>query len=253
MNETNVKSAAWDLMGERFWTEIDEGGRPSKKEIDLYLDGVNEGHAVCVVGASMYFLIKQVVELDASVTVVDFSPKMCADLERSLEGRAKVVCHDILFPAPSALQGRFDYVISDRIVNRFTHDELSRAAKTFFSFLASDGVLRLGVKLGLEGIDKQLMDAAKKHNVQIDGFWNESTATIDYSAARELLEKVEFDYGDVPRDIILKWFDQRGRESRYTEEEVIAGLKADGREFRTTNVVDFPDTPATKVFIFQRG
>ncbi|THK33383.1 hypothetical protein EHS39_36795 [Ensifer sp. MPMI2T] len=185
--------------------------------------------------------------MGAAVTVVDFSQRMCDDLDHALEGRVAVIRHDILREAPNELVGIFDYVISDRIVNRFTHDEFLYASKTLASFLAPGGCLGLGVKLGLETIDQQLMAAAKANNVQTSDFWDAGTSTIDYTAARSLLEKVDFDYGVVPREVILNWFDQRGREGRYSEADV--GSVFRWRAFKT---MEFPDTPATKVFSFER-
>jgi len=116
----NTKSAAWDLIGSLFWEAGRVSAKPSDEEIELFLAGIPVGARCAVVGASTKNLVEALIARGAEVSVLDFSERMCADLRAALPaGSCQVHRHDITLQAPQDLRRSQQYVLSDRLVNRF--------------------------------------------------------------------------------------------------------------------------------------
>lgn len=159
----NAKAAAWDLIGSLFWESGRSSAKPSAEEIDLFLAGISDGARCTVIGASTKGLVEAVIERGAKVTVLDFSKRMCTDLRSALpEGSCRVWQHDITRPAPDELRHTQDFLLNDRLVNRFSQTEARKGLEGMLDLLADGGQLRASIKLGLYPMDERMVAAGRE-------------------------------------------------------------------------------------------
>jgi hypothetical protein len=251
----NRKASAWDLVGGMFWKLGRASARPSAREIALFLAGT-EGGRVCVVGASTKELIEAALTRENEVTVIDFSPVMCENMEKEVRSpRLSCRTADILAPLSPDLSGRFDLVAADRLLNRFVRADCPAFFANVGDLLAEGGRARISVKLGFYEMDLRLMDEGRRRGT-LERFYDPSDQTIDYARARDELSAVPVEHGSIPRDVLLQWYVARGRESRFERGDLIAQVAA-ARERSPSLVLeaieDFPDAGTTVLMHLRRA
>lgn len=213
----NTKSKAWDEMGDMFWRLGDSKIKPASDTIDEYLIGIKPNSPCCIVGASTFSLIKSAISRDLDVTVIDFSERMCSDLEDYLGSqKCKVVLQDILTDLPEPLCSKFSYVMSDRLINRLNVFESRSFIKNVSQLLSIDGELRTTIRMGLYDLDQQLIAFQKKHNIT-PVIYDEINNTINFNHAEKALIDIVPKNGDIPQEVLMRWYLNRGLEARYTE------------------------------------
>jgi len=253
MRIVNPKAAAWDLLGAQFWEKGRPSARPSAAELDLFLTGLPPGEAVAVVGASTKDLVHLAVARGLRVTVMDFSQRMCSDLRAALPDDAFALeLRDITAAVPIHQREQFSVVLSDRLINRFTHAEAQRALRAMRDLTKTGGEVRTSVKLGNYAMDERMIDEGRRRCVLAD-FFDAHTRTIDFSRAGEVLENALLPHGEIPHKTLLAWYRGRGLESRYGEADVVrAALEAgeSGGRLELARVAPFPDAPSTVGFVF---
>ena len=248
----NPKAAAWDAVGGRFWREGRASARPSAREIGAFLDGIVPGRRCAVVGASTKGLVEEALRRRLRTTVIDFSPVMLADLRAELPVAGyDCVCADATAEPPPELRDAVDAALSDRLINRFTHDDLRLFLRATLLMLAPGGELRTTVKLGFYPMDRLLIEEGKARGT-LDRFWDEATRTIDYAVARDELEARLLPHGTIPRPVLLAWYHGRGRETRFSDEAIAAAVleaRADRRRFVDLRRWPCPDARDTQLYL----
>lgn len=249
----NPKSAAWDAIGASYWNAGYRGG-PTRRDIDAYLEGVEPGLPVAVVGASTVHLVAAAVDRGADVTVLDFSPGMREALARELAGRpCRILGQDITADVPEPLRRRFRLVLADRLLNRFVERELCAALRQLLRLLDDAGEVRTSVRLGLYQRDLPLIEEGRRRGV-LARFFDESTWVIDYGAAGALLEDALPPHGTIPRDVLLTFYRLRGPEQRLRPgdlERYLAGIADDGRGLRVADVRSFVDAADDSLYVLE--
>ncbi len=250
-SEQNAKSAAWDLIGSLFWESGRTTAKPSEEEIGLFLAGVRPGARCTVVGASTKDLVEALIALGARVTVLDFSERMCADLRDALPaGSCEVLRHDITRPAPAPLRATQDFVLNDRLVNRFGQDEARAGLEGMLDLLADGGQLRASIKLGLYPMDERMIAAGRERGT-LEAFFDENAKVIDFAAAGDVLTDALLPHGVISPDLLLQWYRGRGREQRFDHEDVVALLgeaRTEGRSLRLVSATMFGQAPQTRMY-----
>jgi hypothetical protein len=247
----NTKSAAWDLIGSLFWESGRTTAKPNAAEVALFGAGIGAGTRVSVVGASTKALVEALLETGAEVTVLDFSERMCADLRSVLPaGSCRILSHDITGPAPDGLGGTQQFVLNDRLVNRFSDTEAQRGISGMLELLAPGGVLRTSVKLGLYPMDERMIEIGRARG-WLDRFYDAGKHVIDYAAAGDVLPAALLAHGEIDRELLLRWYQGRGREQRFEHEDVLAlitGAVAGRRRLRLRGSLLFGGAPATRLY-----
>lgn len=247
---TNAKAEAWDNVGSLFWQQGRVSARPSQAELDLFTSGISAGSRCTVVGASTKHLVQTLVELGAQVTVLDFSQQMCADLAVAVD-QADVRVHDITTPAPAELAGTQDYVLCDRLVNRFGPAEAAAGLSGMVGLLAEGGQLRATIKLGLYPMDEQMIALGEQRGT-LTTFWDEQTSTIDFGTAGSVLDDALLPHGDIDPAILLAWYRGRGKEQRFSHQDVLnllAESRAGGTAVESVTDAELPDAPKTRLYV----
>lgn len=232
-NTTLSRSDAWDLVGSKFWEIGRESARPNKEDIDKLLVGIEPCQKLAIIGASTRFLIEEAVKRKICVTVYDFSNVMLKDLKNSIGNVCDYQNIDILKPLPYKLVGKHDFVLSERLINRFTRTEAITVYKNMNRLLCDSGELRNAIKLGLYNMDKKILKYAEDNNLSND-FYNEKTKTINYVKAASILPNCIVAHGEIPKDTLLNWYLGRGQESRYNYSDIIEIISKTG-ELLDTN------------------
>lgn len=240
----NPKAHAWNEVGGLFWTQGRVSARPSQAELDAFCAGIDSTHRVCVIGASTKELAESLLQRGATVTVLDFSERMCRDLENAVSG-ADVRVADITADLPADLVGRQDFVLSDRLVNRFDGAEAQLGVNGMASLVGARGEVRTSVKLGLYAMDETMLEHAREQGTA-DLFWDQETRTIDFSQAGESLEAGVLPHGSIDLAVLKSWYVGRGREKRFEDEEVFELLSIAG--LADISVSEFPDAPGTNLY-----
>lgn len=142
---------------------------------------------------------------------------MCNELLSHLKDKKiNIILLDILKTIPSTLINKFSYVLTDRLINRFTTNEAEIFFKNASQLLEPSGQLRTVIKLGLYELDLKLIEYQETHpNEEL--FFDHLNNTIDYSKARNALIQIQLNNGDIPPQILLEWYILRGKETRYME------------------------------------
>jgi hypothetical protein len=249
----NPKAGAWDAIGASYWNAGYSGG-PSARDIDRYLEDVEPGAPLAVLGASTLHLIAGAIDRGASVTVLDFSAGMRAALRDELAGRpCRIVAQDITREVPEALAGRFRLVLADRLLNRFVEPELRAALRQLLRLLDDGGQIRTSIRLGLYQRDLPLIEEGRRRGV-LDRFYDESTGVIDYGAAGDLLEQVLPAHGDIPRDVLLTFYRLRGPEQRLGAGDLrryLAETTDGSRGLRVAAVRPFADAADDDLYVLE--
>ena len=208
---TNAKAAAWDGLGSSYWNRNYDGG-PTPAACAQYLEGLNAGGRVLLVGASTIALARAVLDAGAGLVVADFSAVMLAELERLLPDRAELVQSDVT-RGDARFDDTFDLVIADRLVNRFVRAELHSALRTLSAAVRPGGTMRLSYRLGLYERDRAVLTEAARRG-QLAAVFDETELDVDYSAAAEWLGTVLPPHGDIPMGALVDFYVARGREHR---------------------------------------
>lgn len=249
--ERNDKAQAWDLLGGQFWSRGRTTARPSVKEVDWFLNGLEAGQNCMVIGASTKSLIEMARHRGLNVTVLDFSRRMCGDLEHELGGVLDVLVGDITRPISRGLLGRYDAVLSDRLLNRFDEEEAGRAIVGMLDLLRNGGVLRTSVRLGMYPMDIRMIDEGKRRG-NLNRFYDETAGVIDYSAAGSVLSDCVLPHGRIDEETLLGWYRLRGREKRFDDNEVrrlIAEATSGRRRLVYCGQRTMPDADDTRLYI----
>jgi hypothetical protein len=248
----NTKASAWDLIGGLFWAQGRATARPTAAEIDIFLSGLTPGARIAVVGASTKALVEAALTRRFQVTVLDFSTKMCRDLADEIGSSVDIRLQDITDAIPEDLVGAHEIVISDRLINRFTHDEGIRALSGMLGLLSEGGLIRTSVKLGLYPMDLRMIAEGLRRDT-LEQFYNPDTRTIDFSAAGDVLETCLLPHGNIDRETLLGWYRRRGRESRFEDTDIRA-MSAQARAGKlylaNAQATPFPDAKETMCYAF---
>ncbi|WP_051796778.1 hypothetical protein [Streptomyces sp. NRRL S-87] len=247
----NTKAAAWDLIGSLFWETGRTTAKPSDEEIGLFLAGITAGARCTVVGASTKDLVEALITLGAEVTVMDFSERMCEDLRAALPaGSCTILRHDITQRAPEALRGTQQFVLNDRLVNRFSEDEARRGLEGMLDLLADGGQVRASIKLGLYPMDERMIDTGRERGT-LETFFDAGSKVIDFAAAGDVLTDSLLPHGGIDPEILLDWYRGRGREQRFDHEDVlglVAAAEVGGRGLALVSSTEFGQAPKTRMY-----
>lgn len=250
---SNTKAAAWDKIGNLFWEKGRTSAKPSGYEMDLFIRDIQSGDRVCVIGASTKELVCLLVDRGAQVTVYDFSNGMCQSLRESVsDPKIAIEQLDIVAPMDTDLIGSQDYVLNDRLINRFNASEATSALHNMCA-LAQEGHVRASIKLGLYPMDEKMLALGKERGTLAD-FWNEASSTIDFSKAGNVLDDALLSHGEIDPKILLDWYRGRAAEKRFEHREIedLAGQVTlpNGRKVHIAGVHDFPDAIQTNLYDF---
>ncbi|MCG8028060.1 MAG: class I SAM-dependent methyltransferase [Candidatus Thiodiazotropha taylori] len=243
----NIKSKGWDELGSLFWSKGRESARPSAHEINLFLSGVKTGNALTIVGASTKDLIEKALDLNVDVTVLDFSEVMCRELKKILHRHCSIFCVDITDRLPDDLWFTSDLVLSDRLFNRFTEFEAKTAIRNMSLLLKNNGAIRTSVKLGYYPMD-ELMIKEGERSGRLQDFFDSSTDTIDFRAAGDIVEACLLPHGNIPIRKLVQWYRMRGREKRYSDEDMHRIVKEFGSKLMISSQEWFPNAPETMLY-----
>ena len=226
----NPKAEAWDLIGAAYYDAGYDGG-PSGADCDLYLQGLQAGESVLLVGASTVRLATAALDRGLELTVADFSRIMLDELRSILGAAARYQYADVTSPE-SMLRGQFHAVLADRLLNRFTLAEVRQALAHLAAVLRRGGELRLSYRLGLYQRDHPVLAEARRRGVLADVL-DEEANDIDYAPARSWLPEVLTPHGDIPMPTLVNFYAGRGREHRLRPgelDQIVAQLEqADGQ------------------------
>lgn len=243
--EILTREEAWDLMGAKFWEQGRQSARPNHTDIDEFLSGIKKGESVAIVGASTRYLIEEAVKRGLSVTVFDFSDVMLQALKNELRESCTYFKLDILLSIPVQYIGKFDYVISERLINRFTKNEVIRVYKNMYQLLSTSGEVRNAIKLGMYEMDKKMLKYAEENKLEAS-FYDADTKTIDYAKAKLILPNCLVDHGNISKDTLINWYLGRGKESRFSDNEIKEIIEING------NLIGVIQLSATKdLYLFR--
>ncbi|MEU5691991.1 class I SAM-dependent methyltransferase [Actinosynnema sp. NPDC020468] len=249
----NPKAVAWNRLGSAYWNRNYDGG-PDEAGCAQYLGGVAGGERVLLVGASTVRLARAALDAGARLVVADFSEILLAELEASLGAdAARYVRADVVSADPPDV-GRFDLIVADRLVNRFTRDEMVRALRFLASAVDVGGRMRLSYRLGLYERDELLLAEARRRGEQAAVF-DEAAFDVDYSGASGWLAEVLPRHGDIPVEALVDFYVARGREHRLREGELdglLAEAVGDGTRYRVAHL-PVPGLPADLLLEFTRS
>jgi len=249
----NPKASAWDVIGDLYWNAGYNGG-PGERDVDLYLEGVGQFSKVAVLGASTRALIEGAVARGAMVHVIDFSPVMIEVMRPRVDPRRCVfIQHDVTRSPPAYLRGMFDLIVADRLINRFAAHEMQPAFYTLLDLMALGAVCRSSIRLGLYQRDLPLIEEGRRRG-NVRDFFDESTMTIDYGRAGDILDAMMPDHGRIPRSALLAFYRLRGAEKRLSHgdlESLIANTKIGDRQLVISNTQPLPDTADDTLYVFR--
>lgn len=249
---TNEKAQAWENVGGLFWTLGRMSARPSEAEISEFLTSIGDDSCVMVIGASTKDLVEAAAKVAARVVVLDFSARMIADLGDSLPaGTAELHVVDITQMPPQQLRGTADFVLSDRLINRFTTSEAAAALQSMLTLAKLGGQVCTSVKIGLYEMDHRMIEEAKRSGC-LDAVWDAETKTIDFGHSDEVLERAVLPHGDIPREVLLSWYRGRKKETRFDRSDVLALLGQCQTAVEVIGVGPLPDAPSTDWFRLRR-
>ncbi len=221
-NALEAKYCAWDAVAGLYWRQS-IGNPPTLEMLDNFLSDVKIGDRVAVIGASTYNLISEVAVRGASLSVLDFSQRMLDELRADLPD-AEIDFHriDISSGSPSAFARRYDFVLSDRLINRIDRHDIPHALSFLVEMLDTDGMLKCSVRLGLYEADLRVIAQVGQSDT-LNSFLDGATNEIDYS--RLPPDILEHALGS--RELAMLYA-ARGREKRFTEDELMLYLQEAG-------------------------
>src|SRR5437016_710051 len=74
-------------------------------------------------------------------------------------------------------------------------------------------------ELGFYPMDLLLIEEGRRRGT-LSRFYDEETCTFDYASAREELEACLVPHGSIERNVLLDWYEGRGKESRFQDEGI---------------------------------
>ena len=251
---TNSKARAWDKIGNLFWERGRKNARPSLFEMELFTRNIKPGDRACVIGASTKDLVCFLLEKGARVTVYDFSQGMCNSLRAAIADPAATIEQlDIVAPLDAEKIGSQDYVLNDRLVNRFTEKEAANALRNMCA-LAINGEVRASIKLGFYPMDHEMIRLGRVRGTLAE-FFDEESRTIDFSRAGTVLDDALHAHGEIDPKLLLEWYRGRAAEKRFEHEDVIALAQRitlpNGAGVDIIGVHDFPDAISTSLYDFR--
>jgi hypothetical protein len=246
MGPSSAKARAWDLIGERYWNSGYYGG-PAPEHWREFRRLLRPGARTAVVGASTVSLSEAAVVAGADVHVLDFAPGILAAAGRRLglaEDRRHLV--DVTRPIPPDLRGAYDVVLADRLANRFSAADLPAGLRGLRDLTATVGVLGITVRFGLYERDRAILAALS--GSERCAFWNPAKGEVDYGALpdRDLPLPV---WGRIAAQVIREHLRARGREARFSREELVHHVEQLDDLHRTCAVTD---SGGTELMIFTR-
>lgn len=250
---SNTKAAAWDKIGNLFWEQGRKSAKPSAHEMGRFTQGIKSGDRVCVIGASTKELVCLLMDIGAKVTVYDFSIGMCNSLRTAIPDPEVVIEQlDIVAPLDASRIGSQDYVLNDRLINRFTAKEAKSALHNMCA-LAPAGEVRASIKLGHYPMDLKMIELGKKRGT-VEDFFDEKTRTIDFSKAGTVLDDALVAHGDIDAELLLDWYRGRAAEKRFDHDDIVTLAKnitlPNGKVISIVAVHDFPDAISTNLYNF---
>ncbi|WP_432409110.1 class I SAM-dependent methyltransferase [Wukongibacter sp. M2B1] len=249
----NGKALAWDIMGSKYWDSGYNGG-PSPRDIQKYLDKIDKNKRVAVIGASTVNLIKAALESDLNITVIDFSEKMCNCLAKELlPQKCNIVHHDITKPVPEFLHNKFDYILADRLINRFTEIEIRKAFKEVLQLLNDNGIFRTSIRLGLYKRDMPFISEGKKRGT-LHNFFDEETWIIDYSKCDDILDEFISPHGEISKDTLVEFYRLRGPEKRLRASDIenyVNSIALQDKCLKILSTETLPDVTDDLLYSFQ--
>ena len=251
---TNTKAQAWDKIGNLFWEKGRKSAKPSDYELDQFTNQIQSGDRVCVVGASTKELVALLQDIGAKVTVYDFSQGMCNSLRAAVPDPEVVIEQlDIVVPLDAEMIGSQDFVLNDRLVNRFTMKEAINALHNMCA-LAQGGEVRASIKLGFYPMDHKMIQLGRERGTLAD-FFDEENRTIDFSKAGTILDDALHAHGEIDPNILLEWYRGRAAEKRFEHEDIVALAQQmtlpNGSGVEIVGVCVFPDAISTNLYKFR--
>jgi len=248
----NLKSAAWDSIGDLFWEKGRKSARPSEYELEVFINNIEPGQRVCVIGASTKELVESLVNIGAQVTVYDFSRGMCESLRAAISNPNVVIKQlDICSPLDYKLNGSQDFVLNDRLINRFNAHEALNALHNMNLLTGGIGEVRASIKLGFYPMDLRMIKLGRERGT-LNDFFNQDNRTIDFSAAGNILEEALVKHGDINAEILLDWYRGRASEKRFEHDDVIDMVSQvtlpNGEQLKVEKVEAFPDAISTNLY-----
>lgn len=213
----NPKSRAWDLLGDAYWNRGYDGG-PSPVACIAYLSNISAGDPALLVGASTVRLAFAALNLGVALTIADFSRVMLTELRSMVGDQAAWLLTDVT--RPDALPAEsFQAVLGDRLINRFTLDELRVALINMTSALRPGGELRLSYREGLYDRDLPVIEEAGRRG-SLKQIFDEEAFDIDYSSTASWLAEVLPAHGEIDMSTLVAFYAARGREHRLRRGEL---------------------------------
>ncbi|MCM3490029.1 hypothetical protein M3689_11980 [Alkalihalophilus marmarensis] len=213
-----MKNIAWDSVGLNFWKLGRDTAKPSSETLSWFTQGISNNSKVLIIGGTTVDVINAMEKLGTSVSVVDFSLRICNELRDYVSTETNIVHQDIVNNFKSWGES-FDLICSDTLINRFDWDEATRFQNNLYSLLNENGKIRSTVKIGMYPMDHELIDYARNNSIAAD-FWEEESKTIDYSKAKPILENGLLPHGNINKDDLLAWYGNRGKEKRFEENDL---------------------------------
>lgn len=208
------KQLAWSLLGGQYWNRGYYGG-PSEPDIAKFLAGISREQTVMIAGASTIQLIQQAKKIASQVGVLDFAQVMIDDLRAETVHDAQA-CYLMDLTSEGNLHiGAFDYLLADRLINRFAACHLEQVMKNIRCLLSTSGEARLSVRIGLYQRDLKIIERLQAQR-ESKAFFNPVTWEVNYyDVCPIILQEVLPEYGEIERDKIVNHFMLRGLEKRF--------------------------------------
>lgn len=211
-----MKHKAWDSLGLKFWKLGRKSAKPSIETLRWYTKGILPGDHCLVIGGTSISIIREAEKKVGNVVVADFSEVICRELKQYVSNNVTVINSDIL-QAQADWNNRFHFVFADTLINRFDWEEAKQFSKEIFRILRPGGQIRTTVKIGLYPMDKKLIEIAGE---EAKTFWDEKSQTIVFSKAEKWLERGLVAHGSISKKDLLVWYTNRGREKRYSLDDL---------------------------------
>ncbi|MFG3024998.1 hypothetical protein ACGFZQ_41990 [Streptomyces sp. NPDC048254] len=212
------KARAWDLVGDHYWNSGYYGG-PAPEHQKEFARRIRPGARTAVVGASTVSLSRAVQQAGADLHVLDFAPGILGAAGQWLglaEDRRHLV--DVTRPIPEHLKRANELVLADRLVNRFSADDLPAGVRGLRDLVAPMGILAVTVRFGLYPRDSKIHAALTPAEQAL--FWRPDVGEVDYSVLpdRDIPLPV---WGAISGDTMRKHLRARGREARFSRDELL--------------------------------
>lgn len=216
----NNKSDGWNIIGRSFWDIGHVYIRENENALNLFMNNIDTEQCSCIIGASGVDLIKAAMKYQIKFAVVDFSKQMCEDLAKELyPEQCTMYLHDMIYDPPQRFLNQFYYILTDQVINCFARESVPLFFKNISQMLKPYGELRTIIKIGFYDIDQHIINYGKKIGT-VDNFYDMTRKTINYSKAEQELNAIVVPHQDVPKDVLVKWYMNRGEESRFELEDI---------------------------------